>query len=158
MEHFSRNSKKTSTRRWALTIESLPSSQGILAVGSPNGSPRPPRIVRAAAADVYKRQLQAVRNRDETNAAQTVEVSIQEALIATSLYDFVAFSYSGFVRERSGKQFHLGFPNLVTLPCADGYVGVHPGLPHQIIALLELVERSDLAGDPRFCDLSLIHI
>ena len=98
--------------------------------------------------------LQAVRNRDETNAAQTVEVSIQEALIATSLYDFVAFSYSGFVRERSGKQFHLGFPNLVTLPCADGYVGVHPGLPHQIIALLELVERSDLAGDPRFCDMS----
>lgn len=98
--------------------------------------------------------LQAVRNRDETNAAQTVEVSIQEALIATSLYDFVAFSYSGFVRKRSGKQFHLGFPNLVTLPCADGYVGVHPGLPHQIIALLELVERPDLAGDPRFCDMS----
>ncbi len=94
--------------------------------------------------------LQAVRNRNATNAAQHVEVSIQEALVATSLYDFVAFSYSGFVRQRSGKQFHAAFPNLVTLPCADGYVGVHAGLPHQIVALLELVERPDLASDARF--------
>ena len=97
--------------------------------------------------------LQAVRNRNATQAAQHVEVSIQEALIATSLYDFVAFSYSGFVRQRSGKQFHAAFPNLVTLPCADGYVGVHAGLPHQIVALLELVERPDLANDPRFQNL-----
>ena len=94
--------------------------------------------------------LQAVRNRNATDAAQHVEVSIQEALVATSLYDFVAFSYSGFVRQRSGKQFHAAFPNLVTLPCADGYVGVHAGLPHQIVALLELVECPDLAADPRF--------
>ena len=94
--------------------------------------------------------LQAIRNRNAENAAQHVEVSIQEALVATSLYDFVAFSYSGFVRQRSGKQFHAAFPNLVTLPCADGYVGVHAGLPHQIVALLELVERPDLAKDARF--------
>ena len=94
--------------------------------------------------------LQAVRTRNATHAAQHVEVSIQEALVATSLYDFVAFSYSGFVRQRSGKQFHAAFPNLVTLPCADGYVGVHAGLPHQIVALLELVERPDLASDARF--------
>ncbi len=94
--------------------------------------------------------LHAVRTRNATHAAQHVEVSIQEALVATSLYDFVAFSYSGFVRRRSGKQFHAAFPNLVTLPCADGYVGVHAGLPHQIVALLELVERPDLASDARF--------
>ena len=100
--------------------------------------------------------LQAVRNRNATQAAQHVEVSIQEALIATSLYDFVAFSYSGFVRQRSGKQFHAAFPNLVTLPCADGYVGVHAGLPHQIVALLELIERPDLAGDPRFQNISTL--
>ena len=91
-----------------------------------------------------------MRTRNATHAAQHVEVSIQEALVATSLYDFVAFSYSGFVRQRSGKQFHAAFPNLVTLPCADGYVGVHAGLPHQIVALLELVERPDLASDARF--------
>ena len=100
--------------------------------------------------------LQAVRNRNATQAAQHVDVSIQEALIATSLYDFVAFSYSGFVRQRSGKQFHAAFPNLVTLPCADGYVGVHAGLPHQIVALLELVERPDLVNDPRFQNISTL--
>lgn len=94
--------------------------------------------------------LQAVRNRAALDAVQHLEVSIQEALIATTLYDFVAFSYSGFVRQRSGRQFHLGFPNLATLPCADGYVGIHAGLPHQIHALLEMVGRSDLANDPRF--------
>ncbi|MBI3302170.1 MAG: CoA transferase [Deltaproteobacteria bacterium] len=98
--------------------------------------------------------LQAVRQRNATGEAQSVEVSIQEALIATTLYDFVAFSYAGFVRKRSGRQFHLGFPNLVTLPCADGHVGIHAGLPHQIHALLELVERPDLAAEPRFNTLA----
>lgn len=98
--------------------------------------------------------LQAVRTRDATGEAQSVEVSIQEALIATTLYDFVAFSYAGFVRKRSGRQFHLGFPNLVTLPCADGYVGIHAGLPHQLQALLELVGRSDLAAEPRYRTLA----
>lgn len=100
--------------------------------------------------------LQAVRNRAALDAVQHVEVSIQEALIATTLYDFVAFSYSGFVRQRSGRQFHLGFPNLATLPCADGYVGIHAGLPHQIFALLELVGRADLANDPRFQTLTTL--
>ncbi len=98
--------------------------------------------------------LQAVRHGNATATAQTVEVAIQEALLATTLYDFVAFSYAGFVRKRSGRQFHLGFPNLVTLPCADGYVGIHAGLPHQLSALLELVGRSDLAAEPRFQTLA----
>lgn len=94
--------------------------------------------------------LQTVRHRNATGEGQAVEVSIQEALIATTLYDFVAFSYAGFVRKRSGRQFHLAYPNLVTLPCADGYVGLHAGLPTHIHALLELAERPDLAADPRF--------
>lgn len=94
--------------------------------------------------------LQAVRQRKATGEGQAVEVAIQEALIATTLYDFVAFSYAGFVRKRSGRQFHLGYPNLVTLPCADGYVGIHAGLPQHIHALLELAERPDLAAEPRF--------
>jgi CoA:oxalate CoA-transferase len=100
--------------------------------------------------------LQAVRDRNATGEARSVEVSIQEALVATTLYDFVAFSYAGFVRKRSGRQFHLGFPNLVTLPCADGYVGIHAGLPHQIHALLELVGRSDLAAEPRYQTLAAL--
>lgn len=94
--------------------------------------------------------LQAVRNRNTTSGLQSVEVSIQEALIATTLYDFVAFSYAGFVRQRSGRQFHLGYPNLVTLPCKDGYVGIHAGLPQHIYALLQLVGRADLAVQPRY--------
>jgi CoA:oxalate CoA-transferase len=98
--------------------------------------------------------LQAVRHRNETGESQAVEVSIQEALIATTLYDFVAFSYAGFLRKRSGRQFHLGYPNLVTLPCADGYVGFHAGLPQHIHHLLELAERPDLAAEPRFNTLA----
>ena len=94
--------------------------------------------------------LQAVRHRNETGVSQSVEVSIQEALVASTLYDFVAFSYAGFLRKRSGRQFHLGYPNLVTLPCADGYVGFHAGLPQHIHLLLELAERPDLAAEPRF--------
>jgi len=88
--------------------------------------------------------------------SQSVEVSIQEALVATTLYDFVAFSYAGFLRKRSGRQFHLGYPNLVTLPCADGYVGFHAGLPQHIHNLLELAGRPDLAAEPRFNSLATI--
>jgi crotonobetainyl-CoA:carnitine CoA-transferase CaiB-like acyl-CoA transferase len=98
--------------------------------------------------------LHAVRHRNETGFGQSVEVSIQEALIATTLYDFVAFSYAGFLRKRSGRQFHLGYPNLVTLPCADGYVGFHAGLPQHIHNLLEMVGRPDLAAEPRFNTLA----
>ncbi len=98
--------------------------------------------------------LQAVRERNASGKSQSVEVSIQEALIATTLYDFVAFSYAGFVRKRSGRQFHLGYPNLVTLPCKDGYVGIHAGLPQHIYALLEMVGRSDLAREPRYQTLA----
>ncbi len=98
--------------------------------------------------------LQAVREQRTTNQSQAVEISIQEALIATTLYDFVAFSYAGFVRKRSGRQFHLGYPNLVTLPCSDGYVGIHAGLPQHIYALLEMVGRSDLAKEPRYQTLA----
>ena len=79
---------------------------------------------------------------------------MQEALIATTLYDFVAFSYAGFVRKRSGRQFHLGYPNLVTLPCKDGYIGIHAGLPQHIYALLQLVGRGDLAEQPRYQTLA----
>jgi crotonobetainyl-CoA:carnitine CoA-transferase CaiB-like acyl-CoA transferase len=100
--------------------------------------------------------LQAVRHRKETGESQSVEVSIQEALVATTLYDFVAFSYAGFLRKRSGRQFHLGYPNLVTLPCADGYVGFHAGLPQHIHHLLELAGRPDLAAEPRFNTLANI--
>jgi len=98
--------------------------------------------------------LQAVRNRNAGGESQSVEVSIQEALIATTLYDFVAFSYAGFVRQRSGRQFHLGYPNLVTLPCKDGYVGIHAGLPQHLYALLQMVGRADLAEQPRYQTLA----
>ncbi len=100
--------------------------------------------------------LQAVRQSKETDESRSVEVSIQEALVATTLYDFVAFSYAGFLRKRSGRQFHLGYPNLVTLPCADGYVGFHAGLPQHIHYLLELAGRPDLAAEPRFNTLTNI--
>jgi hypothetical protein len=45
IRHFVRNSAKTSTRRAAFASESVPSSHGMRAVGAPNGSARPLRMV-----------------------------------------------------------------------------------------------------------------
>lgn len=93
--------------------------------------------------------LQALRLRDEVGG-QTVEVSAQEVIAATTIYDTVTFQYTGTERRRGGPNL---FPNVVNLgihPARDGWVGVFAPLSWQMRALFELMGMPEAMDDPRF--------
>ena len=79
-----------------------------------------------------------------------VDVSMAEAVAATTIYDAVAFQYFGTTRERAGERFSHAQSTLVTLPCRDGWVGIHCALHGQWIALAKLIGHPELVSDPRF--------
>ncbi len=80
-------------------------------------------------------------------------VSIAEAVAATMIYDSVAFQYSGMLRGRVGNRFGRTQPTLVTLPAADGYIGLHAALHGQWLTLCRVIGRPELVSDPRFASL-----
>jgi crotonobetainyl-CoA:carnitine CoA-transferase CaiB-like acyl-CoA transferase len=93
--------------------------------------------------------LEALRLRDEVGG-QTVEVSAQEVIAATMIYDTVAFQYTGTERRRGGPNL---FPNVVNLgihPARDGWVGVFAPLSWQVRALFDLMEMPQALEDERF--------
>ncbi|MBI5948485.1 MAG: CoA transferase [Chloroflexi bacterium] len=79
-------------------------------------------------------------------------VSIAEAVAATCIYDVVAFQYYGNVRQRVGNRYAATQPMLTTLPCKDGYVGIHAALHAQWVRVCQLIGHPELVADPRFAD------
>ncbi|GAB4326990.1 MAG: CoA transferase [Dehalococcoidia bacterium] len=79
-----------------------------------------------------------------------LDVAVVEAVAATTIYDAVAFQYFGRIRERAGSRFSPLQPTICTLPCADGYIGIHAALHQQWLRLCDVVGHPELARDPRF--------
>lgn len=79
-----------------------------------------------------------------------IDIAVVEAVAATTIYDAVAFQYFGRIRQRVGNRFSAAQPTICTLPCADGYVGIHAALHQQWVRLCELVGHPELPYDPRF--------
>lgn len=80
-------------------------------------------------------------------------VSIAECVAATMIYDSVAFQYQGVLRGRVGNRFARTQPTLVTLPVADGHIGLHAALHGQWLTLCTAIGRPELATDVRFQSL-----
>lgn len=78
------------------------------------------------------------------------ELSNLEAVTTTLIYDMVGYGYSGVVRGRAGRRYTSGQVLITTLPCKDGYVGLHAAVQWQWRALCGWVGRPELAADPRF--------
>lgn len=78
------------------------------------------------------------------------DLSAAEAVAATTIYDAVAFQYFGRIRPRSGARYAPTQPTIMTLPCRDGFVGIHATLHRQWLRLVEAMGRPELAEDPRF--------
>ncbi|GBD23832.1 Succinyl-CoA:(R)-benzylsuccinate CoA-transferase subunit BbsF [bacterium HR29] len=78
------------------------------------------------------------------------DVSAAEAVLATTIYDAVAFQYFGRVRPRTGARYAPTQPTIVTLPCRDGFVGIHATLHRQWVLLAEAMGHPELVRDPRF--------
>jgi crotonobetainyl-CoA:carnitine CoA-transferase CaiB-like acyl-CoA transferase len=82
-----------------------------------------------------------------------VDVPVIESLVATLIYDSLAFQYFGIHRERVGNRFSRSQPLLTTLPCKDGYVGIHAALHGQWVSLANLIGHPEIVSDPRFAAL-----
>ena len=79
-----------------------------------------------------------------------VDVPVIEALVATLIYDPVAFQYYGRPRERAGNRFNTSQPLLATLACKDGFIGLHSPLHPQWVTLAGIVGHPEIVADPRF--------
>src|SRR5579863_5193478 len=95
--------------------------------------------------------MQAMAARDlGLGHGQHADVSLLEATVATMIYETVSFQYSGILRGRHGKRFAVGPFLIVTLKCRDGYAGLHCVTDKQFEMLCDLMDRRELASDPRF--------
>jgi CoA:oxalate CoA-transferase len=123
-------------------------------VGEPKREPlTPPGSLAQYVAALYGAiaAMQALAARDlGRSGGQHIDVSILEATVATMIYETVSFQYSGMVRNRAGKRFAVGPFMIVTLKCRDGYAGLHCVTDKQFEALCDLMDRRELASDPRF--------
>jgi crotonobetainyl-CoA:carnitine CoA-transferase CaiB-like acyl-CoA transferase len=81
-----------------------------------------------------------------------VDVSMAEAVLATTIYDAMAFQYHGITRARVSNRFAATQPTIVTLRCKDGYIGLHAALHRQWLRLCELVGHPELVTDARFAN------
>ncbi len=82
-----------------------------------------------------------------------VDLPVVEAVATTTIYDAVAFQYLARIRERAGTRFARTQPTIVTLPCADGYIGLHVALHRQWLRLCELIGHPEMVEDPLFAQL-----
>jgi formyl-CoA transferase len=80
----------------------------------------------------------------------TADLSLVESVAATVIYETTAFSYHGVTRRRTGPRYSSGLVLNRTFLCADGYVGLHLNTQPQWRALCAMMERPELADDPRF--------
>lgn len=86
---------------------------------------------------------------DATGEGQDLEVSVMETVVSILPYDVSSFSYSGAMRERSGP-IYFGNPLAALYPCADGFVQFQNQFPGKWEAMCQMMDRADLAGNPRF--------
>lgn len=90
--------------------------------------------------------LAALAWAEATGQGQQVDISVQEALVATSASIWLlGYSYEGRLRQRAGNT----FPQII-LPAADGFIGINILTQEQWEALCAFLGLPDLAADPRF--------
>jgi crotonobetainyl-CoA:carnitine CoA-transferase CaiB-like acyl-CoA transferase len=128
------------------------------AIGEPDRGPlTPPGSLAQYVGGLYAAigGLQTLFARDQHGQGQQVDVSLVESTIATMIYETVGFQYSGFLRQRMGRQFVIITPLIVTLRSRDGFVGLHCTSDEQFAALCEFIGRPELRRDPRFSNVLL---
>jgi crotonobetainyl-CoA:carnitine CoA-transferase CaiB-like acyl-CoA transferase len=97
--------------------------------------------------------LAALRHRDRTGEGQHVDVALVDALLAHS-NAFPSMARLGMPLQRTGNQFPVVAPFNV-YRCADSFVYVGVALDSHWLKLLQIMNRQDLAEDPRFTTLDL---
>jgi CoA:oxalate CoA-transferase len=89
--------------------------------------------------------MTALLQRNQTGVGQHVDISSMEAMLSTTPFPTVRYSFTGQDGRRTGH----GYPFTI-LPCKDGYVGVNILTQRQWEAMCHFLEMSELIDDPRF--------
>ncbi len=121
------------------------------AVGDPGREPLgPPGAQGQFVAGLYAAIAAVGLVSEGGDAGGIIDVSIAESVVATMIYDPVAFQYYGTIRQRAGNRFATAHPMLATLPCKDGYIGLHCALHGQWVTFCRLIGHPELVHDARF--------
>ncbi|MCO5200196.1 MAG: CoA transferase [Chloroflexi bacterium] len=120
-------------------------------VGEPDREPlAPPGSLGQFIAGLYAAIAALTGHAGWGSGTGLIEVPEIEAMAATLIYDSIAFQYYGALRGRVGNRYSRNQPTIVTLPCKDGYIGIHAALHSQWVTLAGLVGHPELVRDPRF--------
>lgn len=121
-------------------------------VGEPGGEPYGPPDSQAELIAGLFAAIEAARivALPDNQRPRLVSIPVAEAVAATCIYDVVAFQYYGRVRERASNRYATSQPVIMTMPCEDGYVGIHAALHPQWKTLCQVVGYPALPSDPRF--------
>lgn len=95
----------------------------------------------------------ALRHRDRTGEGQHIDLALLDCGLASLSHFVQNYLISGKVAERRGNGGYGGIPSQ-TFRCADRDIFVVASTNRQFAALGDALGRADLAGDPRFGDVS----
>jgi len=106
----------------------------------------------SAGIHLYAAVVTALFDRERTGAGRVVEVSMQDAIypsLASSLG--MMHAQGGAVPRRTGNQHSgLGISPYNAYPASDGFVVINAPGDHHFRAILDIMGRTDLIGDPRY--------
>jgi formyl-CoA transferase len=93
--------------------------------------------------------LAALEHRDRTGQGQHVDTSLFEAAIALTVWESTEFWVTGRTPARLGSAHRLSAP-YQAIRASDGYLTVGANNDRLFQALVDVIARPDLLGDPRF--------
>jgi crotonobetainyl-CoA:carnitine CoA-transferase CaiB-like acyl-CoA transferase len=91
--------------------------------------------------------LLAVLGRHAHGHGEHVDVSAQEATLASALFPTLRYQYTGEIPVRNSK--HGPGPSFI-LPTSDGHIGINVLTPMQWEMLCQFLGRPDIAENPRY--------
>jgi crotonobetainyl-CoA:carnitine CoA-transferase CaiB-like acyl-CoA transferase len=103
--------------------------------------------------------LAALRHRDRTGEGQYIDLSLLDCGVATMAPRACDYLIGGLVPGRIGNR-TPGTAPAQLFRCADGHLSVQAGTDRFFAALCRVLERPDIAADPRFStpQSRLVHI
>ena len=93
--------------------------------------------------------LAALQERERSGRGQRIEVDLLSSLLGSLANQASAYLTTGSAPGRMGNR-HPSIAPYETLRCADGMLAVACGNDRQFARMCAVLDRPDLAGDPRF--------
>ena len=96
--------------------------------------------------------VSAIHHAQRTGVGQFLDVAMVDAMISVSIESLTQWSYLGRPQAPSGNSVDGNVPFDI-YPTADGHCAIAAPTPAQFATLCRLIDRADLATDPRTADM-----